>query len=126
MRRSLVEDVEKLLDSEKGKRFGGGSDFITHATRKLLEEYEYDKSNFKFIGTDENEQIILQEKKSGDIISLSIKKHKPTGESVLICNTCVDPDCEHRNFILSTPVGWDYMKKHDLKVHRVRDNGKEK
>ena len=38
--RSLIEDVEEFLVTEKGQRFSNRVDFISDAIREMLEKYE--------------------------------------------------------------------------------------
>ena len=41
--------------------------------------------------------------------------------NILCCNHCDEADCHFRNYVLENEDFWDFLKKHDIGVRRVRD-----
>lgn len=116
--RQLDADVDKFITTKKGKRFINKTDFYKQAVRSLLEQYE-GKSHIESLGFDEFERIILNDHDSGHIVTLEVKSKN--NEKILMCNTCSDPDCPHRKFVLKSSSYWHFLDSHDLKLVRVRD-----
>lgn len=118
--RRLDEDVIKFVSSTKGKRFTNKSDFYKQAIRKLLEDYE-GKTHIEYSGLDESDSIILKDHDLGEIVTLSITGNKRK-ESILVCNSCNDPGCVHRNFVKGHKPLWSYLSEHNLKIVNFGDN----
>lgn len=112
--RKLHEDVDKFITTTKGRRYTNTTDFYKQAIRKLLHEYET-KSGIKYRGQDEFETIILKDYDLDDVVTLTVKKNRKK-ESILICNTCNESNCPHRNFVKVYKPLWGYLKTHNLKI----------
>ena len=97
VKKSLLTNIEKLLDKEKVQKLGitNMSQFIDLALKEKLEELE--KTGFRSIVIEGNIIEIFDENlgNDGKLVIVNHDKNK------LNCSECNSKDCPHTNYILS-------------------------